>query len=134
MSNEDEFDTIPTGSWIRGRDLIDHWVLFVVKNVEKREGGTFGDETVVHCDFADLTTGEGLKKDCLISDKHIASKLVAGRKIVGRVSQTPPKQKGWQGAIYLEQPAGEGYEEAKKKARIALAAPPKEDDLEDLLA
>lgn len=139
----DDFDTIEGGGgWLRGRDLIGKWCLFVVSNVSTRQG-TYGEETVAEFDFADLSENGVLRRGVRISDTYIVEKLKAGKKIVGLISQAPPKQKGWQGAIYLEQPAGAPYETAKAAARTLLSesddgkthvVSQARDELEDLLA
>lgn len=122
MTDDDlEFDTVSSGSWIKGADLIDKWVFFRVLSTEDREG-TFGDETVAEVDFADLTAASPeLEYGLRNSDKHIAGKLVGRKLVVGRVAQAEPKQKGWKGAIYLEQPPGEELTAMQAKAKALLA-------------
>lgn len=140
MTDAIEFDEIVSGTWIKGSDMIDAWVLFQVIGLEDRVTG-FGDETVATVDFANLTAGDSSVRRVLISDRHIVSKLARGKTIVGLIRQLPSKQKGWKGAIILDQPAGDDYEKAKNSARAILSGPskpapapqPPKDDLEDLL-
>lgn len=136
----DDFDEISLGGFLRGRDLVGHWVVFVVKNTVQTEG-TFGKQTIATVDFIDLSDKEPeLQQGMRISDQYIVEKLQPGKKIVGLINRSEPKKKGWQGAIFLEQPKGLQYESAKSKARELLngerkpiETPPVSDDLEDLL-
>lgn len=114
------FDEISGGQWLRGRDYVGHKVLFVTKRIETREG-TYGTEIVATVDFADLDGEEGLQQGCLISDSHITSKLREGTTVVGKIDRAAPKQKGFQGAIFLAKLEGAEDVFAKQKATQILA-------------
>lgn len=138
---DDDFDEITVGGWLRSRDYIGHWVLFVVRSTTQRDGD-YGTQTVATVDFADLSDDDPeLLSDIRLSDQYVVDKLKPGKKIVGQIQQAEPKKKSWKGAIYLAQPKGDGYEQAKAAAKNVLngskkkvAPPPPSDDLEDLLS
>ena len=124
MTEEITFDTLDGGSsaggWIRARDYVGHWVLFIVKNKKEQEG-TYGPEMVVRCDFAVVDSKTPvLYEDCWISDPHVVSKLRTGQKIVAKVARGEPKRPGYQGAVFIEQKDGPEYDQAVASARELL--------------
>lgn len=125
MQSDFEFDSIAGGDWVKGRDHVGEWVFIRVRDISTRINSFTGEsEFVMEADWAFDLLGEGsssIEKGLMISG-FIARACRGKRNLVGKIGQTVPKQKGFQGAFILEQPEGPELAQAQARARALIEA------------
>jgi len=120
----DEFAILPAGGgFIKAKDHLGCWVLFVVHGTAPRIGA-FGPETVASVDFCNLDRETALTEGLQISAPNVVKHFAAGQKIIGKIESMPSKKPGMQPAIILTQTPGPDYQAAAARARAALGNAP----------
>lgn len=121
--SEFTFDTVSGGDWVKGSEHVNEWVLIRIRDTSTRDG-VFGEQIVMDGDWVFDLLNENESKlfsyGVLNSDQFIAGKCVGKNLVVGVIRRGVPKQKGFQGAVYLDQPEGEDMTKAITIAKAIL--------------